>query len=799
MALNELGRVGQRRYSGVFFEEFLPELRGARGAEAYTEMADNDSTVGAILFAIENLMRNCTFSIEPGGKSQKDKEAAEFIEGCMNDMSMTWTDTLSEILSFITYGWSYHELVYKRRMGKKPGENSSKYDDGLIGWKKIPIRSQETLKEWKYKEHTDELIGMEQWTVTDMDVNEVTIPIEKALHLFTKSRKQNPEGRSVLRTAYRDWYFKKRIQEIEGIGIERDLAGYPLLEAPEGYEELWNTEDNDMRTYLANAQDIVSNIRRDKSEGLVVPPGWKLSLLSTGSRRQFDTNQIIERYDKKIATSVLTDFVLLGHESVGSFALADNKTKMFALAVGTYLDIICEAFNNQAIPRLIDLNGDHFKGITDYPYMKHGDIEDANLEKIGAFIQQMVGCGALTPDDEMEDYIREIANLPERTAAISIEERKGESGQEQGQGDGDKQNGATKAQLSQESRAEQAKEKQKEKDPDDKQAEKEAEEAKKSLGRGEPMPTFMEILQKREKTEITAVHTAKSFGDIIEKFNPYHDSKGRFTSGGSAASVTIATRDSSKQHIANMARDRAKDVAAIPGKIDYVRGAVSNEAKPLERGTVNIEKIMKEGGCDRATAEKAAAEAKAIYDRVSKAEPQITADIVGAVSANSGKMYGLDYRMKQETSLGRKIASDAKAEFDGDLKAAAADVKDAVRYTAIFETSNFTQGYQNVKASLEAKGYTENRCKNYFADYAEGTSVQKAVQCVYTDKNGNRLELQFHTYESQGAKEVNHPLYEQSRAASTSKADRKTLNNRMTNISSNVPDPEGVMNIKRHK
>ena len=133
------------------------------------------------------------------------------------------------------------------------------------------------------------------------------------------------------------------------------------------------------------------------------------------------------------------------------------------------------------------------------------------------------------------------------------------------------------------------------------------------------------------------------------------------------------------------------------------------------------------------------------------------------------------------------------------MKAAAADVKDAVRYTAVFETSNFTQGYQNVKSTLEAKGYTEDRCKNYFADYAEGTSVQKAVQCVYSDSKGNRLELQFHTYESQGAKEVNHPLYEQSRAASTTKADKKVLNNRMTNISSNVPDPKGVMSIKKHK
>ena len=472
----ELGRIGQRRYSGVFFEEFLIELRGARGAEVYTEMSDNDSTIGAILFAIENMMRNCTFSIEPGGKTAKDKEAAEFVQGCLDDMSMTWTDTLSEIISFIPYGWSYHEIVYKRRMGRKNGEDSSKYDDGLIGWKKLPIRSQETLYEWKYKEHTDELIGMEQWTITDTDVDKVVIPIDKALHFITKSKKNNPEGRSVLRTSYRDWYFKKRIQEIEGIGIERDLAGFPLLTAAEGLEDLWDENDEEMKSYLTNAESIVSSIRRDVREGLVLPPGWKLELLSTGSKRQFDTNQIIERYNKQIATSVLTDFVLLGHESVGSFALADNKTKMFALAIGTYLDIICEVFNNQGIPRLIELNGEHFKGITDYPYMKHGDIEDANLEKIGNFIQQMVGCGALTPDDEMEDYIREVANLPERSVSIPFDERKG--GGDVNPNNLDDGNDP-KPKPSEESR----KEDKEDQDIDDEQDKKEAEEAKKSLGR----------------------------------------------------------------------------------------------------------------------------------------------------------------------------------------------------------------------------------------------------------------------------------------------------------------------------
>lgn len=421
----ELGRIGQRRYGSagsgsVFFEEFLRELQGIRGVEAYQEMADNDSTIGAILFAIEMLMRQCEFHIQPASDDEKDKEAAEFVESCMDDMERTWADTLSEILSFLTYGWSYHEIVYKRRGGKTSSPvTNSKYDDGLIGWRKLPIRAQDTLYGWEYAPGTDDLTGMTQQPPPDF--GQITIPLEKALHFRTRSRKDNPEGRSILRTAYRDWYFKKRLCEIEAYGIERDLAGFPVLYAPPELN-IWDPTDEDSVAALNKAEYIVSSIRRDAREGLVLPgksadgtqSGWELQLLTSGSRRQFDTNAIIDRYNKQIATSVLADFVMLGQQQVGSFALADSKTKIFALAIGTYLDCICEVFNNQAIPRLIDINGEHFKGITGYPTMEHGDIEDTDLMAFSTFLKDMIGIGVLEPDAELEDAVRRAGGLPER-------------------------------------------------------------------------------------------------------------------------------------------------------------------------------------------------------------------------------------------------------------------------------------------------------------------------------------------------------------------------------------------------
>lgn len=426
----ELGRIGQLRYGvkgygSILMEEFLPELRGVKGVQVYTEMADNDATIGAILFAIEMLMGNTDFKIEPGGDTAKDKECAEFVESCMYDMERTWPDTLSEIMSFMTYGWAWHEIVYKRRVGKTSSPlTNSKYSDGLIGWRKLPPRAQDTLEGWEYKEGTDDLIGMTQ--LAPPDFVRVTIPIEKSLHFRTRSRKDNPEGRSILRTAYRAYYFKKRLEEIEGYGMERDLAGFPLLYAPEDLD-IWD-DDPETQAKLAWAERMVSSIRRDALEGLVLPggyengTGWKLELLASSGKRQFDTNAIIERYDKRIATTVLADFTMLGQQQVGSFALADSKTKIFALAIGSYLNIICEVFNNQAIPRLIDLNGDHFKGITDYPKMTHGDIDEQDIVQFATYIKEMVGIGVLEPDEELEKEVRRVGGLPEKLETATPKE-----------------------------------------------------------------------------------------------------------------------------------------------------------------------------------------------------------------------------------------------------------------------------------------------------------------------------------------------------------------------------------------
>ncbi len=418
--LQELGSTGLRRSGGTVFEEFLVNLRGQRGARIYREMADNDPTIGSMLYAIEKVITRLEWRVDPfsddsqdGDISKEDKEVAVFVESCIHDMSESWDSALSQMLSMLVFGFSYHEIVYKIREGdNKNPQRKSKFNDGRIGWRKMPIRAQETLFRWEM----DEDGGIQAMVQVDPSAGGIhTIPIEKALLFRTSSQKNNPEGRSLLRNAYRPYYFKKRIEEIEAIGIERDLAGLPIAYVPP--EFLSSTATAEQAAVLATIQNIVTSIKRNEQEGIVMPAmyddaGHKvfdLVLLSSGGSRQFDTDKIIQRYDQRISMSVLSDFILLGSNRVGTYSLGTSKMDLWSMSVDSIAKNIAEVINQYAIPRLLKLNG---MNSSRAPYLSYGEVSHVDLAEISAFVANLAQSGVLVPDPKLEEYLRDLAGLP---------------------------------------------------------------------------------------------------------------------------------------------------------------------------------------------------------------------------------------------------------------------------------------------------------------------------------------------------------------------------------------------------
>lgn len=411
--LTELGTSGLRRSGGFIHEEFLTQLRGKRGLLTFREMADNDPVIGSILYAIEKVILRLNWRVDPYDNSEEAKELAEFIDTCLEDMSDSFDQTLASILSMLVYGFSFHEIVYKIRGGdNKDPQKNSKHADGKIGWRKWAIRSQETLNNWMMDE-TGGIQGFKQMDPTGGGFRD--IPIEKGLLFRTTVNKNNPEGRSLLRNSFRPWYYKRRIEEIEAIGIERDLAGLPVAKVPPEYLSSGKTAAQ--QTVLDTITNIVQNIKRNEQEGVVFPlmfdengnEMFKLELLSSGGTRQFDTDKVITRYDQRIAMSVLTDFILLGHERVGSFSLGSQKMDLWTMSIDAIAKSIAEVINQYAIPRLMKLNSFDTE-IT--PYVTYGQVSSVDLGELADYVQKLTAAGVLMPDEKLEAYLREQASLP---------------------------------------------------------------------------------------------------------------------------------------------------------------------------------------------------------------------------------------------------------------------------------------------------------------------------------------------------------------------------------------------------
>lgn len=409
LAFKELGTTGLQEGSGYIREEFLPKLQWPRAGAVYQEMSYNDPVITAILLCSRQLIRKVEWSVEAASKDPADVEAAEFLQSCMDDMSTTWSAFIDDLMSFFEYGWSYMEIVYKKREGKQGPKGSSKHEDHRIGWRKISGRSQTTLHSWDIDSYGS-IRGMRQYTSNGL----VYIPIEKALLFRTTTARNNPEGKSFLRGAYRPWYFKKHIEEVEGIGIERDLAGLPVITAPAGLD-LFDTNNSKAVETKNAALKLVSSIRRDRNEGIVLSDGWKIELLSSNSARQFDTNSVINRLDQRIAITMLSDIVMMGGDKVGSFALAKTKESMLAAALDAQLANVVDILNEIAIPRLFALNT--FTGLSGLPKFKVTSVITPNLTELGNFIKALSGAQMpLFPDIDLENYLRRLVNFPEVSA-----------------------------------------------------------------------------------------------------------------------------------------------------------------------------------------------------------------------------------------------------------------------------------------------------------------------------------------------------------------------------------------------
>ncbi|WP_327701771.1 hypothetical protein OG530_07420 [Streptomyces decoyicus] len=183
--------------------------------------------------------------------------------------------------------------------------------------------------------------------------------------------------------------------------------------------------------------------------------------------------------------------------------------------------------------------------------------------------------------------------------------------------------------------------------------------------------------------------------------------------------------------------------------------------------------------------------------RSAEAEPRITEavqDIAG--KADDGKLIGLEYRLKGEDSLKRKLATDMLEDIGMDHGRALGDIKDSIRYTMEVPSNRYTHGVQQAINDLQARGFENVTFKNTWDSVG-----YKGINSTWRDPvSGQVFELQFHTADSFVAKMDGHVLYEKERLPGVSRDEIATIKVEQAELFGKVPVPHdaGAIRIGAH-
>jgi hypothetical protein len=364
----------------------------------YEEMVNSDSGVDVSLRAAKMPVMGADYFVEPFDASQESADIAEFVQyNLLEGTQAPFLNVLEDILRMYEYGFSVLEKVYEERewAPKRSGANRRTY----TMLRKLAPRPTPTITKLEYDDNGGPMSVVQNAIQADGKPKEKTIDIQKAI-IFTNNRKGgNLEGKSLLRTAYRPWYFKTNLYNIDGIQKERHGMGFPVIELPPGYKKA----DKDA------AHELIRNIRTNEHGGAVIPPKWVLRFLELPGQ-PVNVMESIEHHNGAIMLNTMTQFLLLGLEGKGGGrATSGSHQDMFNKSLRYVANQICDSINLYCVPYLVGYNFN----TTKFPKLRARNLgETKDLQQWASALANLAAQELINPSPETEIWVRGIIDAP---------------------------------------------------------------------------------------------------------------------------------------------------------------------------------------------------------------------------------------------------------------------------------------------------------------------------------------------------------------------------------------------------
>jgi hypothetical protein len=385
----------------VQYREIVPALISPfLRQQEYAKMM-NDAAVDVSMRAAKTPILGAEFFMEPFSDSQLDLEVSEFVWANLAEgMSAPFLNSLEDILHMYEDGYSVLEKVYEERewAPKRKAANTRKF----VMLKKLGARPASTISQIKYDDNGGPESVLHNAIRADQSVEEEEIEIAKLL-IFSFGRKGgNLQGKSLLRTAYSHWYYKNHLYKIDSIQKERHSLGIPkgkLLPGATAGDK-------------ATLRTLLRNLRTNEESFLVLPATIEVELLQLAGQ-PVNVLESAVHHNGMIMLNVLSQFIVLGVEGGGGRATAGTQSDLFMKSLKYVANHIAQEINMYLIPELVVWNFP----TTNFPKLSVRNIgETRDLQMLASALSNLFAQEALTPDQDTENWIRKVFDMPAKFA-----------------------------------------------------------------------------------------------------------------------------------------------------------------------------------------------------------------------------------------------------------------------------------------------------------------------------------------------------------------------------------------------
>ena len=368
-------KTGLSIWNGQLNEEYLTQLHPfSRAIKVYREMQD-DVVIGALFESIKTPLLSSPFEIAKGGDSADDEKARQFVEdNLLNNPYFEWIQHVDEMLQYIDLGFALCEKVLKKDL-----------KDGLLHLRDLMPIGQESLDKWGELDEFGKVTSFQQ---RDVNGRIHVAEIDKLCHFVFHPRKRNPQGNGILRSLYRPWFFKKNLETLEAIGVERDVGNAPVVSLKEGVRY--------SPTDLAILEAGLEGFRMDEAVYMILPGGAVLNAYG-GGNKVYDVRAIIDAWQHLIRQRFFADFLAFGSGSVGTQALAREMTTFFGLALRSIQNSMREVWNRQLIPWLFKWNNWKLETLPTVEWLRPGEN---NIQSVVQAYQMLVSSQLMDVNDK---------------------------------------------------------------------------------------------------------------------------------------------------------------------------------------------------------------------------------------------------------------------------------------------------------------------------------------------------------------------------------------------------------------